>query len=84
MERATISFPVPLSPRISTGCVLCAALAMMRYNFSISGARPTMLPKPILDLIFSRSVRFSVFNRKWPATRSSSSLSSSMLKGLVT
>ena len=32
-----------------------------------------MLPKPSLDLIFSRSVRFSVFNFRWPDTRSSSS-----------
>ncbi len=36
------------------------------------------------DLIFSRSVRFSVFNFRWPDTCSSSSLNSSMLKGLVT
>ena len=42
MERATSSLPVPLSPRISTGWVLCAAFAMMRYSFSISGDVPTM------------------------------------------
>src|SRR6266849_3259107 len=40
----------------------------MRYNFSISGDRPTMLPNPSLDLIFSRSVRFSVFSFRWPDT----------------
>ena len=52
MERATISFPVPLSPRIRTGCTLLAALAMMRYSFSISGARPTIPPYPCLDFTF--------------------------------
>jgi len=36
------------------------------------------------DLIFSRNVRFSVLSFRWLATRSSSSLSSSMLNGLVT
>src|SRR5262249_37936269 len=30
LDRATSSLPVPLSPRISTGFVVCAALAMLR------------------------------------------------------
>src|SRR5215208_1301318 len=57
MERATSSFPVPLSPRISTGCVLCAAFEMIRYLLHLrctSDDRTETLPR--FDLLTQKPV----------------------------
>ena len=59
IARATISLPVPLSPRISTGWVECATLESMRYTFSISGELPIRPPSPVCARSRSRSLRLS-------------------------
>src|SRR6266851_715527 len=60
IDRATNSFPVPLSPRISTGCVENATFDKIRYSFSISGDCPTIPPTPFCDRSLSRSCRLSI------------------------
>jgi hypothetical protein len=81
MDRATISFPVPLSPRINTEfgehSLGDRPVGLLHFRRA-----PTILPNPSFDLIFSRGMRFSVFILKWVATRFSRSFSSSMGEGL--
>ena len=83
IDRATSSLPVPLSPRIKTGCVEYATFDRIRYSFSISGERPTSPPIPCCVLSRSRSNRLCTSSSSCCAVRSSTVVSSSSANGFV-
>ena len=58
MARATSSFPVPLSPRMSTGRSVAAIFSTSVYRACIPGDFPTRLPNDARASTAARSCRF--------------------------
>src|SRR5215510_3452410 len=56
MERATTSFPTPVSPRISTFALLRAAMSMLRRKAIVVSLLPSSTADPRTDVPIDRIV----------------------------
>src|SRR5215471_10978494 len=54
MERATTSFPTPVSPRMSTLALLRAAISMLRRRVPVVWLLPSSIADPITDFPIDR------------------------------
>ena len=83
MVRATISLPVPLSPRRSTVASVGATRAILSYTSCIEAERPTRGPKRPRRRSSSRSAPISARSSPLFGTRASTERSRCMFTGLV-
>ena len=81
ISRATSSFPVPLSPLMSTETSVGATRSTISKIFFMTGLVPTMAPKPFSWLSSSFRIRFSSARKVRSLAFLTRSRSSSTSKG---